>query len=374
MRMKKTLVYLVTAILIMSLSTNAFAYSLDQLIPAPGSGAAGSVSVTNVSTNLSWTYTNPSYDRKLFYSNDPEWIYSGNPTGILYQDSAISGTGMFRIYWGHRNMTGSSKYIGFTITNNTGQTVDVKLGKRAHAESSASLNSDQMGRKVLQDWLASSSTEYQYAQLTNGQTCRVSFLVPDQQYSTGMYDVNIRDLSGNLVKTDTGILTKTFISSSSSTVPTNILQTNMPQLGRGRLDHASKYLTWNASNGQEISFTSSVTNSWSVPSNDLDIGYSQLDGQYFNLYGSYGQDLNITVNLNGSSAIVLSPGWEQRPYYGDYSDDDLTALVSGRGVVAKTVPYKQGWVLKTGVSGNQITVQTGLPGYHLAPLHLAVIT
>lgn len=361
------LLILVTIIFLLQTQTAFAAYSNDQLIPA--------VNPTNVADSLSWTFDPVTTDYKLLVSDSPE---DPTSTGILYQDSEINGTGKFRVYWYHKNATGSSKYIGFGIWNNTGKTIKVNLGKRAYAiQQSNEPTSAPMGQRLLSSWLSSSDSEYTYATLNNGSYTYIGFSIPNGLKGTGMYNVIIRDAStGAIVKN--GITVKTYISSTANPGSlSNILPKDPSPTThiRGRFDHAPKYLTWNASINQQFTFTSTLYNNWPVPTNDLNRGYSAVDNEYIYGYGSYGQDLNITVNTpSGNWALVLEPSLGVDGNGGGSVTHYLAAYVSNRGTISKTIPANNGWVITTGTGAQAVTIKTSLPGGEMAPLHLVCLS
>jgi len=172
------IIILITLIFLFQTSTAFAAYSNDQLIPA--------VNPNNVANSLSWTFDPVTTDYKLLVSNSPE---DPTGTGLLYRDSEINGTGKFRVYWYHKNATGSSKYLGFGVWNNTGKTIKVNLGKRAYAIQQSGESSASMGQRLLSSWLSSSNSEYTYATLNNGSYTYIGFSIPNGLRGTGMYNV-----------------------------------------------------------------------------------------------------------------------------------------------------------------------------------------
>ncbi|MEW6446522.1 MAG: hypothetical protein AB1426_00270 [Bacillota bacterium] len=365
-RMSFYFILLLIIVFLLQAPTAFAAYSNDQLIPA--------VNPTNVANSLSWTFAPVTTDYKLLVSNSPE---DPTGTGLLYKDSEINGTGKFRVYWYHKNATGSSKYIGFGVWNNTGKTVKVNLGKRAYAIQQSGESGASMGQRLLFSWLSSSDSEYTYATLNNGSYTYIGFSIPNGLRGTGMYNVIIRDASTGAIVTN-GITVKTYISSTSNPGSlSNILPKDPSPTThiRGRFDHAPKYLTWNASTNQQFSFTSTLNNNWPVPTNDLNTGYSAVDGQYVYGYGSYGQDLNITVNTpSGNWALVLEPSLAVDGNGGGSVTHYLATYVSTRGsTVSRTIPANNGWVITTGTGAQAVTIRTSLPGGEMAPLHLVCL-
>lgn len=134
-------------------------------------------------------------------------------------------------------------------------------------------------------------------------------------------------------------------------------------------------MTWNASTNQQFTSTSTLSNNWPVPINDLNRGYSAIDYEYVYGYGSYGQDLNIIVNTpSGNWALVLEPSLGVDGNGGGSVIHYLTAYVSNRGsMVSKTIPANNGWVITTGTGTQAVTIRTSLPGGEMAPLHLVCL-
>lgn len=360
---KLSIISILVTLSIFMLAATSFAYYNDEIIsPAPNPS-------NNVSSSKSWTYVG---DNMLFVSNDPE---ATNVNGIFAKDSKINTTGKFRVFWTHINYTGGSRYIGFGLKNTGTTTAKVYLKKRAYGVGSISPS---LGNQVFNNWLNSSSSEYLYATLSPGNYTWISFSTPHNQSCVGMYDVVIRDSNGNIRQN--GIELRTYITSASGGDPGSIWNnTALARDGlshtRARFNYASKSLSWsNAATSSQITFTSKPgTPFWPVPNNDLDAGISETDNNttQYN-YGGYGQDLTINVSLSDKSALVLNPSLPSDNNGGN-TTHYLSAYVSGRGNLSKTLNANTGWVIKTGLKGETIAVQTSLPAYEMSPLHLVVL-
>lgn len=368
--MKSRKIFLVSILAVLSvflLATASFAYTLDQIVPT----AVTPTSPTNVAGSQGWVTPNPDTTYKLFLSNNPEDVYS---SGVLARESAINGTGKFRVFWSHQNKTGGSAYIGFGLKNTSAQSLRVYLGKRAFVQNGSA--TPVLGQTLLRNWLQSSSSEYLYATIAPGQYTYIGFLNNNNTFGAGMYDVIIRDTNGSLYRN--GIQARTYLSYNPD--PGSLMSSTTTLAGdsyghtRGMFDHATKSLTWNsAGTDTQIVFIRFSNATYTTPANDIHTGWSESDNRSVTNWGNYGQDLNITVNLSSNSALLLYPnqsadgnsGWNQNHY--------LAATVSNRGTVASPViPASNGWVAATGYAGNSIQIQTSLPANEAAPLHLVI--
>ncbi|HCS75622.1 MAG TPA: hypothetical protein DIW17_17325, partial [Clostridiales bacterium] len=212
------------------------------------------------------------------------------------------------------------------------------------------------------------STEKTLATLLPGQKTYIGFYTNSGMLSLGMYDIVIKNSSDTGLVTN-GIKVVTYISTAadpSEAINNDYILNRVGADGRGRFEYANQSMSISGSNKQ-LAFGTTEYYLCPLPSNDEPVGYSEIDSCSVDLHGSYGIISNITINPDKISAIILSPDWQQTT-----NTHYLAAEVTGRGVVTKTIPHKNGWVLKSSNSSS-ITIKTSLPAYDWAPLHVSVM-